>query len=82
LDYAQEGSLLHQILEKVYKEADEFSNVDQILELLETVAKEVFEEAPINFGFRPSALWDVEQTQLLAIIRETIERLFRILEYF
>ena len=75
LDYAQEGRIMHRILERVYKEAGPDSNVDQILDLIELIAKGVFEEAPIEFGFRPSALWDVEQTQLLAIMQETIKGL-------
>jgi ATP-dependent helicase/DNAse subunit B len=75
LNYAQEGSIMHRILERVYKQADKDADVEQVLKLLEIIATEVFEQAPVEFGFRPSALWVVEQTQMVRVMRETIQAL-------
>ena len=71
LNAMQLGSMLHEILELTYAQADDHS-VDALLAALETAARGVFAHAPEKFGFRASALWEAEQAQYLAVLEETI----------
>lgn len=72
LDIAQMGSILHKVLEEVYRTADNPAEVDSVLKRLPKVAKSVFATAPQEFGFRPSELWELEQDQYLAMLETTI----------
>jgi ATP-dependent helicase/DNAse subunit B len=72
LDVAQIGSILHKVLEEVYRTADDPANVDSILKRLPEIAGMVFATAPQNFGFRPSELWELEQEQFLQVLIDTI----------
>ena len=62
------GSMLHKILEEVYQHADPLS-------ALPDVTRSVFATAPIDYGFRPSALWDAQQHELEEALRQTINAL-------
>jgi ATP-dependent helicase/nuclease subunit B len=62
------GSMLHKILENVYQHDDPLS-------ALPDVARAVFATAPIDYGFRPGALWDAQQRELEEKLRLTIEAL-------
>jgi RecB family exonuclease len=63
------GSMLHQILEDVYRAA---RDLETCLTLLPEKAQAVFERAPREYGFRPTALWTVQQRELERRLRETI----------
>ncbi len=67
------GSMLHKILEDVYQHDDPLS-------ALPDVAHRVFATAPIDYGFRPSALWEAQQHELEAALRETILALTEVSE--
>ena len=71
LDIRQIGSLYHRILELVYTEAAE-NNADP-LEIVDQVAERVFRTAPEDFGFRPTALWEVEKSQHLENLHLSLE---------
>lgn len=75
LDARQVGSMLHRILELVYAHAGEDADLEQLLASLLEYANQVFKIAPQKFGFRPSPLWKVEQTQFLEMLTTTIEAL-------
>jgi ATP-dependent helicase/DNAse subunit B len=62
------GSMLHKILEDVYQ-------YDDPLSALPDVARAVFATAPIDYGFRPGALWDAQQRELEEKLRLTLEAL-------
>jgi len=66
------GSMLHKILEEVYSSA---SDLETCLALLPEKAQAVFERAPKEYGFRPTALWTVQQRELEKRLRETITEL-------
>lgn len=70
LDVTQRGNVYHRVLELVYIRAgqEEISPLD----ILDEVAAEVFATAPYKFDFRPSALWEVEKTELLEKLRKTL----------
>jgi ATP-dependent helicase/nuclease subunit B len=63
------GSMLHKILEDVYRAA---SDLETCLTLLPEKARAEFERAPQEYGFRPTALWIVQQRELERRLRETI----------
>ncbi len=69
------GSMLHKILEDVYQHDDPIS-------ALPDAARRVFAAAPIDYGFRPSALWEAQQHELEAALRETISALAEVSEGF
>jgi ATP-dependent helicase/nuclease subunit B len=73
LDGAQIGSIYHRILELVYDRAIK----DQVmpLDVLDEVAARVFKDAPKEFSFRPSPLWEVEKVQNLEKLRQTLQAL-------
>jgi ATP-dependent helicase/DNAse subunit B len=80
MDVLQRGSILHEILEKVYARLKAQGGAihpdqrDAALEALHDAARRVFESAPARYGFRASAVWRGEQAvmlrQLEALIRD------------
>ena len=62
------GSMLHKVLEEVYQHVDPLS-------ALPAVAHRIFTTAPIDYGFRPSALWNAQQHELEEALRATITAL-------
>ena len=73
------GSMLHQILEDVYGAA---SDLETCLMSLPEKARAVFERAPQEYGFRPTALWTVQQRELERRLRETITALDEVSQGF
>lgn len=69
------GSMYHAILERLYREAPDPTDLDVLLDRLPAVADSVFRTAPADHGFRPTALWAQQQAELLRILRETIAAL-------
>ena len=69
------GSMLHKILEEVYRHEDPLS-------ALPAETHWVFATAPIDYGFRPGALWDAQQRELKEALRETITALAEVSEGF
>ncbi|MBI9051785.1 MAG: PD-(D/E)XK nuclease family protein [Anaerolineaceae bacterium] len=69
----QLGTVLHEVLEKVYQEVDDPTDTISILAHLPEVARLVFEEAPKNYQFRPSPLWETQQAELLLILEATVK---------
>jgi len=78
LDALQRGSLLHAILEHLYRrlETSEISptteNQDAILQYLDESCEAIFPSAPQRYGFRPGALWEYEQEELKRLLRALI----------
>ncbi len=61
------GSMLHKILEEVYGGTE-----------LEDAARVVFASAPEQYGFRPTALWNQQQAELLRTLKKTIDELNKV----
>lgn len=74
-DPAQLGSMLHEILELVYKSVVDPTDVTSVLEALPAVAQRVFAKAPRLHGFRPTPLWEVQQEELVKTLEATIRNL-------
>ena len=62
------GSMLHKILEEVYATDDPLKN-------LQERARKVFESAPGDYGFRPTALWELQKVELTRVLEKTIRAL-------
>ncbi len=75
MDPSQRGTLLHSILEKAYAAAANPADPESVLAVLPEAARQVFETAPAEQGFRPSSLWEVEQQQLERLLSENIQKL-------
>jgi len=69
----QLGTILHEVLEKVYPEVSDPANTADVLAHLPDVARRVFASAPQKFQFRPSLLWEVEQAELLLVLVAAIQ---------
>jgi ATP-dependent helicase/DNAse subunit B len=72
------GSMYHEILEKVYAQAGEQVDREHLLALLPAVVREVFDQAPAVYGFRPTPLWDMQRLELEQIVAETLAALAEI----
>jgi len=72
VDVRQRGSMLHQILEQVFRSVGDPHNQTAVLAALRQVARQVLASAPKNYGFRPSALWGVEQAEMLTTLENTV----------
>lgn len=66
------GSMLHQILEFTYSQAENPGDADECLELMPQIAAEVFAAAPAEYGFRPTPLWEIQQKGLLVKLERSI----------
>lgn len=79
LDVLQQGSINHAILEGTYRrlhEADipitpEYAST--AIDILKTVARDVFEDAPQRFGFRANALWEQDKKIILRKLVKLVE---------
>jgi len=69
----QLGSLLHRVLEQVFRQSPDPANTADVLARLPEVAGRVFASAPQEFKFRPSQLWDVQQEELLQVLQATVQ---------
>ncbi|HXV42897.1 MAG TPA: PD-(D/E)XK nuclease family protein, partial [Anaerolineae bacterium] len=66
------GSMYHEILEEVYRQAGTQADGEHLLALLPGVAQKVFDEAPRVYGFRPTALWQMQRHELEQIMANTL----------
>jgi ATP-dependent helicase/DNAse subunit B len=71
----QLGSLLHAVLEEVFKRAGTHAELENLLSTLETVQTKLFATAPRVFGFRESPLWKAQQAELADRLRATLTAL-------
>ena len=72
-DVTQRGSILHRILELVYRKAGAPRDTRQVLELLPGVAREVLDAAPGDYGFRVTAWWQATRRELEELVHRNIE---------
>ncbi len=81
-DVLQLGLINHAILERTYRAVQREGlaiapeNLPRALALLDEAARAVFDMAPADYGFRPSAVWRREQDALLRRLRWLIEQDF------
>jgi ATP-dependent helicase/DNAse subunit B len=75
LDAAQLGLILHEVLEEVYGRAENPDDIDSVLEALDRIVGPIMDRAPEKYGFRPTALWEIERDQYAQALTETIRAL-------
>jgi RecB family exonuclease len=74
------GSIYHEILENVYRQAiaqDDWSET-ALLALLPTVSASSFADAPRRYGFRPTAIWTYQQEELTQVLAQSLAELAHI----
>lgn len=69
----QVGNILHEILETVYQSLDDKSDVEQLLDALESVAQPIFDQAPQEYHFEPGPYYQTQQKEWLMLLRAVIE---------
>jgi len=69
------GTMYHRILEELYRHASDPTDANELLASLPTVAQEVFDAAPAEYGFRPTPLWDYQRQELEQILADTVTAL-------
>ena len=75
LSIAQRGSIYHEILEMVYRNAEKNADLNTLLAILEDCAASVYLLSPRKQGFRESPLWEVEKKEMTGKLRDTITAL-------
>jgi ATP-dependent helicase/DNAse subunit B len=71
------GSVYHLVLERLYGRVPD-GDPDRLRDLLPVVAREVYDAAPSDYGFRPSPLWERQQEEMTDVLRRTVEALIEI----
>jgi ATP-dependent helicase/nuclease subunit B len=71
------GSIYHLVLERLYGRVPD-GDPDRLRDLLPVVAREVYDAAPGDYGFRPSPLWERQQEEMTDVLRRTVEALIEI----
>ena len=78
LDVLQRGSLLHAILEDLYRRLAQESlcptpqTEAEVLALLDDCSAQAFGQAPHVYGFRPGPLWQQEQTEMHRLLQSLL----------
>ena len=74
-DAAQLGTIYHELLKRVFAEADDPGDAESLLAKLAQIADDELSQAPQKLGFRPSAWWQHTQVSILSILQTTIRKL-------
>ena len=73
------GSIYHQVLERLYTRVPD-GDPDRLRAELPAVARQVFDTAPNDYGFRPTPLWEHQQQELTDVLRHTLDALIEAAE--
>ncbi|MCP4536751.1 MAG: hypothetical protein GY832_06360 [Chloroflexi bacterium] len=68
------GSIYHLVLERLYDLVDDGAP-DRLRAELPNVARQVYDAAPNDYGFRPSPLWQRQQEEMTEVLHRTLEAL-------
>ncbi len=71
------GSIYHLVLERLYSRVPD-GDPDRLIGELPSVAQQVYEVAPNDYGFRPTPLWERQQEELTEVLRRTVEALIEV----
>jgi RecB family exonuclease len=74
-NFAQTGNLYHRILEQVYRQAADPTDLAELLALLPAVAQSVFDAAPRQEGFRVTAWWAQTKAEIEANVAASLAAL-------
>jgi len=73
LDVRQFGNIYHHVLEKLYQAVDDPTDLQQLLDALPRVAKQILDRAPRGEGFRQTAWWAQTRAEILENVRRSVE---------
>ena len=73
------GSIYHGVLERLYTRVPD-GDPDRLRAELPAVARQVFDTAPNDYGFRPTPLWEHQQQELTDVLRRTLDALIEAAE--
>ncbi len=76
LDAAQIGTLNHAVMELTFPPGTVFSSKDEALAKADKNFDFVFSDAPKNYGFRESDLWEFDKKKYKKKLLDTIDRMF------
>jgi ATP-dependent helicase/nuclease subunit B len=68
------GSIYHLVLERLYTRVAD-GDPDRLRAELPIIARQVYDAAPNDYGFRPTPLWERQQEELTEVLRRTLEAL-------
>lgn len=68
------GQIYHRVLERLYACVPD-GDPERLRAELPGVAREVYDAAPHDYGFRPSSLWERQQEELTSVLRRTLDAL-------
>lgn len=71
------GSIYHLVLERLYDQAPD-GDPERLRALLPGVARQVYDDAPNEYGFRPTPLWERQREELTEVLRRTLEGLIEV----
>ncbi len=71
------GSIYHLVLERLYDRVED-GDPDRLRAALPQVAQRVYDDAPNDYGFRPTPLWERQQEELTEVLGRTLEGLIEI----
>jgi RecB family exonuclease len=71
------GSIYHLVLERLYNCVPD-GDPDRLRAELPAIARQVYDAAPNDYGFRPTPLWEREQEELTEVLRRTVEALIEV----
>ncbi len=68
------GSIYHLVLERLYTRVDD-GDPDRLRAELPIAARQVYDAAPNDYGFRPTPLWERQQEEMTEVLRRTLDAL-------
>ncbi len=68
------GSIYHLVLERLYTRVDD-GDPDRLRAELPIVARQVYDAAPNDYGFRPTPLWERQREEMTEVLQRTLEAL-------
>jgi len=71
------GSIYHLVLERLYTQVPD-GDPDRLRAALPAVARQVYDAAPNDYGFRPTPLWERQQEELTDVLRRTLDALIKV----
>lgn len=71
------GSIYHLVLERLYEQVPD-GDPERLRVRLHPVARQVYDEAPNAYGFRPTPLWERQREELTQVLRRTLEGLIEV----
>ncbi len=77
LDARQLGNIYHHIFEQVYQDpaVQDPADLEQLLSVLERVARQVLDKAPEKESFRETAWWDQTRQEIVENVKRSLEAL-------